>query len=320
MLLTAKSSEECPSLCKCDMFAGLRRAKCVNKMLTSIEAGVPREDLGMVKLIVLNISNSGISFIEHDTFANVKLLKIVNLSYNRLHSIPQDLFETNTLLNSLNLAGNQFTSLQPGPFLESESLQTLNISRSLIPYFYPDNFSNLPRLSTLDISQNVLIQIEPQHFQSLTHLKVLKLSGNEWNCNLNMKKLVTFLKNNNVYFEIPCGIMEKSQKMIAIPEEPSEEIDKSVGWINDCDIELINMKNDTNTCTNICEWHHYSLMLLIATFICGALVGILSLILITSFPKMLKRKERNKLGEQYLMKDFNDCGLSTPVLNRIQRH
>lgn len=161
----------------------------------------------------------------------------------------------------------------------------------------------------------------PQHFESLTHLKVLKLFGNEWQCNLNMNKLVSFLRKNNVYFDSPCGIVEKSQKMIAITEEPSKETDESVGWINDdCDIESFVVKNETNTCTNICEWHRYSVMLLIATFLCGALVGISIPTVVICFLKFLKRKDRNKLREQYLMRDFDQYGLSTPVLNRVRRH
>lgn len=196
-------------------------------------------------------------------------------------------------------------------------MQTLNISQCLISYFYPDNFSYLPRLSALDISHNVLIQMTPEHFESLTHLKVLKLFGNEWQCNLNMNKLVSFLRKSNVYFESPCGIVEKSQKMIAIPEES----DESIGWINaDCDIESFDVKNETIACTNICEWHRYSLMLLIATFLSGTLVGISVPTVVICFVKFLKRNDRTKLREQYLMRDFDQCGLSTPVLNRIRRH
>lgn len=67
MLLSAEAFEECPSLCKCDMFAGLRRAKCVNKILTSIEAGVPSE------VQSLDLSSNMISSLENHAFAVVAL-------------------------------------------------------------------------------------------------------------------------------------------------------------------------------------------------------------------------------------------------------
>lgn len=197
------AADSCPSQCQCSMdSSGGTKALC--STLDAAEQQFPKtldhlevcniapqdgwlntledrlfEDLGLLNLQSITISNTSLKSIDINAFRGVKNLFTLVLSDNKIEKVDPDTFEFSKSLRKLVLAGNPLKPNINRYFLKSETLTELDLSRCNLTIISPEMFSKLDNLLILNLASNNLENIE--HFwenKEFEFIEVLNLAGN----------------------------------------------------------------------------------------------------------------------------------------------
>lgn len=156
---------------------------------------------GLIRLVLLNLSNNRITQLEPDFFADLYTLQILNLRHNQLESIAADTFapmnNLHTLLLSHNslayldayalnglfvlsllaLDSNRLGGVHPEAFRNCSSLQDLNLSGNQLQTV-PLALKDMRLLRTVDLGENQIEALAEHSFRGMTNLYGLRLIGN----------------------------------------------------------------------------------------------------------------------------------------------
>ncbi|XP_049806878.1 toll-like receptor 7 [Schistocerca nitens] len=133
---------------------------------------------GLIRLVVLNLSNNEISRIGGRMFKDVSFLQILDLRNNTLMYIEDNTFLPLYNLHTLNLSHNKLTSLSAATFSGLFILNSLSMSYNEIASIHHQAFSNCSGLKELDMSNNLMDSV-PEALQALSFLKTLDLGENQ---------------------------------------------------------------------------------------------------------------------------------------------
>jgi Leucine-rich repeat (LRR) protein len=129
-------------------------------------------------LLVLEVIDSGLCFIDHKTFASLTKVETLNLTNNKLVKITNEPFTELKALESLDLSFNNIESLEAGAFNGLDQLKFLNLSSNKLVELEPQNFKALVNLVTLQIENNKLQIISSNFLSPMKLLTSLDLSNN----------------------------------------------------------------------------------------------------------------------------------------------
>ena len=162
---------------------------------------IPNYIYYLKKLVLLDMSNNLITYIDDNFCWNFSNLKVLNLSGNRLKFIPSSIrYMIN--LQCLSFAKNELTSI-PNELIYVKYLKKLNISWNKIQLIEPNIFSELFSLEELYCNNNLLTNLENINnyrvFDSIINLKILDLSHNLFQDFLVFRQLQSLEKINVSY-------------------------------------------------------------------------------------------------------------------------
>ena len=132
----------------------------------------------MQYLYKLNLSNSGLQFVNRKGFSKLHNLKTLDLSYNKIRTIPTNTFKDLKALTTLYLNGNNLlTTLDQGSFDGLIAIKELTITGTRLNTVVSGTFTGLLLLK-LDLSNNHISTIENLAFNNL-EVRTIDISGND---------------------------------------------------------------------------------------------------------------------------------------------
>ncbi|KAK6631872.1 hypothetical protein RUM43_013938 [Polyplax serrata] len=134
--------------------------------------------LGLIRLIVLNLSHNSLSRIGAKTFKDLFFLQILDLRNNSLQHVEENAFLPLYNLHTLNLAENRLHNIDSHLFNGLYVLSKLTLSRNKIVSIDQQAFRNCSDLKELDLSSNSLAEV-PEALRELSFLKTLDLGENK---------------------------------------------------------------------------------------------------------------------------------------------
>ncbi|CAF4851111.1 unnamed protein product [Pieris macdunnoughi] len=134
--------------------------------------------LGLIRLIVLNLSNNALTRIDGKTFKDLFVLQILNLKNNSIGYIEDNAFLPLYNLNTLNLAENRLHTIDENLFNGLFVLGKLTLNNNLLVNIDRKAFKNCSDLKELDLSSNQLLDV-PNALWELPFLKTLDLGENQ---------------------------------------------------------------------------------------------------------------------------------------------
>ncbi|XP_026679314.1 toll-like receptor 7 [Diaphorina citri] len=188
-----------------------------NNELTRIDAKTFKD---LVFLQRLDLRNNSIGYIEDNAFLSLYNLHTIYLSENRIHHITAHLFNGLYVLSKLTLSNNLLVNIDSKAFKNCSALKELDLSSNAIVEI-PSALSELPFLKTLDLGENQISKIENGSFKNLQQLTDLRLVDNNIG-NLSSGMLyelpsleVLNLSKNKIH-QIEIGTFEKNKRLAAI--------------------------------------------------------------------------------------------------------
>ncbi|XP_015610489.1 toll-like receptor 7 [Cephus cinctus] len=142
--------------------------------LTRIDARMFKD---LFFLQILDLRNNSINHVESNAFVPLYNLHTLELSENRLHTIGAQLFNGLFVLNRLTLSGNMIVSVDPLAFRNCSDLKELDLSGNALTSV-PEALHDLPVLKTLDLGENQITEFKNGSFRELHQLTGLRLIGN----------------------------------------------------------------------------------------------------------------------------------------------
>lgn len=134
--------------------------------------------IGLIRLIVLNLSHNALTRIDGRTFKDLFFLQILDLRNNSIGFIEDNAFLPLYNLHTLNLAENRLNTIGPFLFNGLFVLSKLTLNNNLIVNVDTNAFHNCSALKELDLSSNALEDV-PDALQELSFLKTLDLGENQ---------------------------------------------------------------------------------------------------------------------------------------------
>lgn len=134
--------------------------------------------IGLIRLIVLNLSHNALTRIDGRTFKDLFFLQILDLRNNSIGFIEDNAFLPLYNLHTLNLAENRLNMIGPLLFNGLFVLSKLTLNNNLIVSVDTRAFHNCSALKDLDLSSNALEEV-PDALQELSFLKTLDLGENQ---------------------------------------------------------------------------------------------------------------------------------------------
>ncbi|XP_047518359.1 toll-like receptor 7 [Pieris napi] len=134
--------------------------------------------LGLIRLIVLNLSNNALTRIDGKTFKDLFVLQILNLKNNSIGYIEDNAFLPLYNLHTLNLAENRLHTIDENLFNGLFVLGKLTLNNNLLVNIDRKAFKNCSDLKELDLSSNQLLEV-PNALWELPFLKTLDLGENQ---------------------------------------------------------------------------------------------------------------------------------------------
>ncbi|NP_001013379.1 18-wheeler precursor [Apis mellifera] len=159
-------------------FLGLIRLIVLNlsyNMLTHIDARMFKD---LFFLQILDLRNNSIDRIESNAFLPLYNLHTLELSDNKLRTVGAQLFNGLFVLNRLTLSGNAIASIDPLAFRNCSDLKELDLSGNELTSV-PDALRDLALLKTLDLGENRISNFYNGSFRNLDQLTGLRLIGND---------------------------------------------------------------------------------------------------------------------------------------------
>lgn len=170
----------------------------------NIESLSPAIFSNLGKLLELNLSNNGMTFIADRALEGLVSLSVINLAENRINSLPPELFSEAKNVKEINLSNNTLNVLAPGIFNDLEQLLSLDLSHNQLASEWINGltFKGLHRLVILDLNNNHINKLDSGTFKSLKNLQFLRLQENRIaalseNMFLELTKLTTLTLSNN---------------------------------------------------------------------------------------------------------------------------
>lgn len=146
-----------------------------NNALTRID-GKTFKDLFFLQ--ILDLRNNSIGYIEENTFLPLYNLHTLNLAENRLHTIDEFLFNGLFVLSKLNLNNNLLINIDLKSFKNCSDLKELDLSSNQLTDV-PKAIWELSLLKTLDLGENQITDIKNGSFKNLDQLTGLRLIDNQ---------------------------------------------------------------------------------------------------------------------------------------------
>ncbi|XP_076387505.1 toll-like receptor 7 [Megachile rotundata] len=144
-------------------------------LLTHIDAHMFKD---LFFLQILDLRNNSIDRIESNAFLPLYNLHTLELSDNKLHTVGAQLFNGLFVLNRLTLSGNSIASIDPLAFRNCSDLKELDLSGNELTAV-PDALRDLALLKTLDLGENRISSFYNGSFRNLDQLTGLRLIGND---------------------------------------------------------------------------------------------------------------------------------------------
>ncbi|XP_050458730.1 toll-like receptor 7 [Cataglyphis hispanica] len=148
------------------------------------------------QLLVLNLANNrlGSDRVDETTFLGLIRLIVLDLSYNQLTHIDARMFKDLFFLQILDLRNNSIDRIESNAFLPLYNLHTLELSDNKLHTVGAQLFNGLFVLNRLTMSGNSITNIDTVAFRNCSDLKELDLSGNELTAVPDALRDLTFLK------------------------------------------------------------------------------------------------------------------------------
>lgn len=143
--------------------------------LTHIDARMFKD---LFFLQILDLRNNSIDRIESNAFLPLYNLHTLELSDNKLHTIGAQLFNGLFVLNRLTMSGNTISSIDTMAFRNCSDLKELDLSGNELTAV-PDALRDLAFLKTLDLGENRISEFHNGSFRNLHQLTGLRLIGND---------------------------------------------------------------------------------------------------------------------------------------------
>ncbi|XP_012271976.1 toll-like receptor 7 [Orussus abietinus] len=133
------------------------------------------------QLLVLNLAGNrfGSDRVDETTFLGLIRLIVLDLSYNSLTRIDARMFKDLFFLQILDLRNNSISHIESNAFLPLYNLHTLELSENKLHAVGPQLVNGLFVLNRLTLSSNTIATVDPLAFRNCSDLKELDLSGNE---------------------------------------------------------------------------------------------------------------------------------------------
>lgn len=216
-----------------DKLNNLKRVSFTNNFLTEFPMNLPST------LNHIFLSDNQLSYVSFESLAQLSNLETLYLNRNRLsdgsfeHSALSSLNRLREFEISYNLLNHVPHDLQP-------SLEKLHMTSNKIEFIRSDEFETLTQLRNIDLAYNRLRAIEHGTLDRLVSLDRIDLSGNNWNCDCNLKSLKIFLNNNGVHRgvrePVMCGDSDHVGTKLDFIHEDSLQ----------CDVVTFNITTDEN--------------------------------------------------------------------------
>lgn len=158
-------------------FSGLIRLIVLNlsqNMLNRLDSKTFRD---LYFLQILDLRNNSINQIDDNTFLPLYNLHTLNLAENQIHTISNNLFNGLFVLSKLTLNSNRIRAVESAAFRNCSDLKELDLSTNQLTGV-PEGVQNLTMLRTLDLGENEIKDILPGAFQNLNQLTGLRLIDN----------------------------------------------------------------------------------------------------------------------------------------------
>ncbi|KAG7206279.1 hypothetical protein KM043_003661 [Ampulex compressa] len=144
-------------------------------LLTHIDARMFKD---LFFLQILDLRNNSIDRIESNAFLPLYNLHTLELSDNRLHAVGAQLFNGLFVLNRLTLSGNSIAGIDSLAFRNCSDLKELDLSGNELSGV-PEALRDLAFLKTLDLGENRISDFHNGSFRNLHQLTGLRLIGND---------------------------------------------------------------------------------------------------------------------------------------------
>ncbi|KAJ8893221.1 hypothetical protein PR048_005807 [Dryococelus australis] len=158
-------------------FVGLIRLIVLNLSHNALTRIDSRTFKDLFFLQILDLRNNSIGYIEDNTFLALYNLHTLNLADNRLHHIGSLLFNGLFVLSKLTLNNNLIVSIDSQAFRNCSDLKDLDLSSNVLQEV-PEALKELSFLKTLDLGENQISDFQNGSFKNLQQLTGLRLIGN----------------------------------------------------------------------------------------------------------------------------------------------
>lgn len=158
-------------------FTGLVRLVVLDlsdNQISRLEASVFRD---LYSLQILRLQENLIDCLQENTFAALSNLHTLVLSDNRLSTIDATTFSGLYVLSLLSLENNRLSDLHPTSLKNASSLQDLHLNGNRLTSI-PEALKATPLLRALDLGENLISELPRGSFDHMTHLSGLRLIDN----------------------------------------------------------------------------------------------------------------------------------------------
>lgn len=131
-----------------------------------------------IELTRLNLSRNDIKEMIGAVFLGATSLREIDLSYNRLSRLNEHTFSGLTSLSTLDLKGNQIIDVEDNLFGDNSMLQNVNLQGNHITNIGVGAFDKLKFLTSVDLSGNQLTEVDANIFKGSDSIHSIYLSGN----------------------------------------------------------------------------------------------------------------------------------------------
>lgn len=168
------TSPLCSSICLCIWRNGKQTVLCEKQSLNSIPSGISSGTQ------VLNLNRNHLQILPSKIFQELGLINLqkIFLSECNISSIYNDAFTQLTNLIELDLSKNQLNQVPNESLKHCFNLRRLQLNQNEIKLIDSDSFSTLTQLKSLDLSSSKIELIQPNAFRGLERLEFLKIDDN----------------------------------------------------------------------------------------------------------------------------------------------
>ncbi|XP_058067234.1 toll-like receptor 6 [Anopheles bellator] len=165
--------------------------------------------LEQLQALDLSMNQLTSAWVNRETFAGLIRLVLLNLSNNKITKLESEIFSDLYTLQILNLRHNQLDNIAADTFSPMNNLHTLLLSHNKIKYLDAYSLNGLYALSLLSLDNNALTGVHPEAFRNCSSLQDLNLNGNE------LAQVPLALKDMRLLRTVDLG-----ENSISVIEEP----------------------------------------------------------------------------------------------------